>query len=293
MRACRYEPDLNPTYQEMARHYGVAVIPARPRKPRDKAKVENAVLLVERWILARLRNRTFFSLAELNQAIWALLKSLNSRPLRVLKVSRQELFESLDKPALKALPNERFEHATWGRARVNIDYHVEIGGHYYSVPYQLVSKEVDTRVTAATVECFRKGQRVAVHAKSLARGRHTTLAAHMPKAHQAQAEWTPQRLVRWASEVGASTASMVAEIMGSRAHPQQGFRPCLGLLRLGKRYGNDRLEAACARALAIRATSYRSVKSILAHALDAQPLAAPPKAEVIDHCNIRGAEYYR
>ena len=293
VRACRYEPDLNPTYQEMARHYGVAVIPARPRKPRDKAKVEAGVVLVERWILARLRHRVFFSLAELNQAIWSLLKNLNSRPLRVLRVSRQELYESLDKPALKALPSERFEHATWGRARVNIDYHVEIAGHYYSVPYQLVGKEVDTRVTAATVECFCKGQRVAVHAKSLARGRHTTLTAHMPKAHQAQAEWTPQRLVRWASEVGASTASMVAAIMGSRAHPQQGFRPCLGLLRLGKRYGNDRLEAACTRALAIRATSYRSVKSILTHALDAQPLTAPPSAEVITHCNIRGAEYYR
>jgi transposase len=293
LRACRYEPDLNPTYQEMARHYGAAVIPARPRKPRDKAKVESGVLVVERWILARLRNRTFFSVAELNQAIRGLLEDLNARPMRVIKVSRRELFESLDKPALKALPPERFEFATWGKARVNIDYHVEIEGHYYSVPYQLVRKEVDIRVSAATVECFFKGQRVAAHGRSFVKGRHTTLAEHMPKAHRAQAEWTPERLVRWASQTGESTAALVAAIMGSRAHPQQGFRPCLGLLRLGKRYGNDRLEAACARALVVQAISYRSVKSILEHGLDARPLAAPVTAEVIDHCNIRGAEYYR
>lgn len=293
LRACRYEPDLNPTYQEMARHYGVAVIPARPRKPRDKAKVESGVLVVERWILARLRNRTFFSVAELNQAIRGLLENLNTRPMRVFNASRRELYKSLDRPALKALPGERFEFATWGKARVNIDYHVELQGHYYSVPYQLVRKEVDTRVSAATVECFFKGQRVAAHARSFVKGRHTTLTEHMPKAHQAQAEWTPERLVRWASEVGESTAAVVAAIMGSRAHPQQGFRPCLGLLRLGKRYDNTRLEAACARALAVQATSYRSVKSILEHGLDARPLAVPVRAEVIDHRNIRGAEYYR
>lgn len=292
-RACWYEPDLNRTYQDLAEHYGTAIIPARPRKPRDKAKVESGVLVVERWILARLRNVTFFSVAELNRAIRGLLEGLNNRPLRVIKVSRRELFERLDKPALKALPSEQFEIAAWGKARVNIDYHVELEGHYYSVPYQLVRKEVDTRVTAATVECFFRSLRVAAHARSFSRGRHTTVVAHMPKAHQAHLEWTPERLVRWASETGGSTAAVVAAIMGSRAHPQQGFRPCLGILRLGKRYGNERLEAACARALAVNATSYRSVKSILEHGLDARPLVAPATTEVIDHHNIRGAEYYK
>lgn len=292
LKSCWYEPDLNRTYQALAEHYGTAIIPARPRKPRDKAKVESGVLLVERWILARLRNLTFFSVAELNRAIRGLLAELNGRPLRVIKRSRRELFERLDRPALKALPGERFEYAEWGTARVNIDYHVELAGHYYSVPYQLVRKEVDIRVTAATVECFFRGQRVASHARSSVRGRHTTVKAHMPKAHQAYAEWTPERLVRWASETGGATAALVAAIMGSRAHPQQGFRPCLGILRLGKRYGSDRLEAACERALAVHATSYKSVKSILEHGLDGRPLAAPARAEVIDHRNIRGAEYY-
>jgi transposase len=293
-RACRYEPDLNPTYHEMARYYGTAVIPARPRKPRDKAKVETGVLLVERWVLACLRNRTFFSLAELNVEIRRLVAKLNERPMRVMKVSRRELFECFDRPALKALPGERFEFAEWGKARVNIDYHVEVEGHYYSVPYQLVRKEVDVRVSASTVECFLKGRRVAAHVRSRVRGRHTTVREHMPVAHQAQAEWTPQRLVRWAGEIGPSAAAVVEEIMGTRAHPQQGFRPCLGLLRLGKRYGNDRLEAACARALVIRSASYRSVKSILEKRLDEQPLlVAPVAADVIEHQNIRGPEYYR
>ncbi len=293
-RACRYEPDLNPTYHEMARHYGTAVIPARPRKPRDKAKVESGVLLVERWVLACLRNRTFFSLAELNAEMRGLLAKLNDRPMRALKVSRRELYESLDRPSLKALPEERFEFAEWGKARVNIDYHVEVEGHYYSVPYQLVRKEVDVRVSASTVECFFRGKRVAAHVRSRKRGHHTTVREHMPPAHQAQAEWTPQRLVRWAREVGPSAAAVVEQIMGSRAHPQQGFRPCLGLLRLGKRYGNDRLEAACARAVLIRSASYRSVKSILETRLDEQPLlVAPAASDVIEHQNIRGPEYYR
>ncbi len=293
-RACRYEPDLNPTYNEMARHYGTAVIPARPRKPRDKAKAESGVLLVERWVLASLRNRTFFSLADLNAEMRRLLSKLNDRPMRVLKVSRRELYESLDRPALKALPQERFEFAEWGKARVNVDYHVEVGGHYYSVPYQLVRKEVDVRVSATTVECFLKGRRVAAHVRSGKRGHHTTVREHMPAAHQAHAEWTPQRLVRWAGEVGPSAAAVVEAIMSARAHPQQGFRPCLGLLRLGKRYGNDRLEAACARALLIRSASYRSVKSILETRLDEQPLpTAATGNDVVEHHNIRGPEYYQ
>ncbi|HQT95538.1 MAG: IS21 family transposase [Acidobacteria bacterium 37-71-11] len=293
-RACWYEPDLNPTYHEMAQYYQTAILPARPRKPRDKAKVEAAVLLVERWILARLRHRTFFSLSELNAEIVRLVALLNSRPMRVLRVSRRQLYETLDRPALQPLPAERYEYAEWRHARVAIDYHVEVATHYYSVPYQLVGQQVDVRVSAATVECFLRGKRVAAHARSAVRGRHTTVAAHMPRAHQAQAAWTPERVVRWAGQAGPSVAALVAAIMGSRAHPQQGFRPCLGLLRLGTRYGESRLEAACARALAIGGISYRSVKSILEHELDRQPLAvAPTVGPLVVHPNIRGAEYYR
>jgi transposase len=293
-KACRYEPDLNPTYQEMARHYGIAVIPARPRKPRDKAKVEAGVLLVERWVLACLRNRVFFSLAELNTEIRRLVDKLNGRPMRVLKRSRRELYEALDRPMLNALPDERFEYAEWGKARVNIDYHVEVDGHYYSVPYRLVRKEVEVRLSTKTVELLFASKRVAAHVRSFRRGHHTTVREHMPPAHQADAEWTPERLVRWARGAGPSVAAMVAEIMGSRPHPQQGFRPCLGLLRLGKRYGGARLESACARALHIRSASYKSVKSILEKKLDQQPLPSPPRAKrVVEHSNIRGAEYYQ
>ena len=292
-QAHRYEPDLNPTYQEMAVHYGVAVVPARVRKPRDKAKVEVGVQVVERWILACLRHRTFFSLADLNPAIRALLVDLNCRPFKKLPGSRQHLFESLERPALKPLPSVPYEYAEWKKARVNIDYHVEVEGHYYSVPYQLVRQQVDVRLTANCVECFYKGQRVSSHRRSSLKGRHTTLTEHMPKAHQHYLEWTPERLVRWAQTTGPATAQVVATILTSRPHPQQGFRSCLGIMRLGKTYGQDRLEAACQRALALEACAYRSIESILKHGLDRHPLSAqrvsPP---VINHPNIRGPEYY-
>jgi transposase len=293
-KACRYEPDLNPTYADLAGHYGTAVMPARVRKPRDKAKAESGVLQVTRWILAALRKRRFFSLGELNEAIWKLLDDLNSRPLKALKVSRKELFETLERPVLKPLPSQRFEYGVWTKARVAPDYHVEVDGRFYSVPYQLVKKQIDVRATAVTVECFFKSKRVAAHRRGLRKGCHTTIPEHMPKAHQAYLEWTPQRLVRWAESIGSCTAQVVAEIMTSRPHPQQGFRSCLGLLRLGKSFGNDRLEAACERALAIRSASYKSVKSILKNNLDQQPLLlTPAEPEVIDHDNIRGPRYFQ
>ena len=291
--ACYYEPDLNPTYHEMAVHYGTAVLPARKRKPRDKAKVEAGVLLVERWILARLRHRTFFSLAELNAEIRQLLEHLNTRLFQKLEGSRCTLFESLDRPALNPLPPTRYEFAQWKRAKVNIDYHVEVLGHYYSVPYQLERARVDVRVTRSAVEILHEGRRVAAHVRSFRKGQHTTDPAHRPKSHQKHVEWTPSRILRWAEQTGPNTAALADQIMKARPHPEQGYRSCLGLLRLGERYGKQRLEAACERALRVKATSYRSVQSILQRGLDQLPaeeqaLLALPQ----NHDNIRGAHYY-
>jgi len=292
-KACRYEPDINPTYQGMASHYGVAVLPARVRKPRDKAKAESGVLLVERWILARLRKRTFFSLAELNQAIAHLLKQLNDRPFKKLPGSRRELFEKLDRPALRPLPPDPYEYAEWRQARVNIDYHVEVGSHYYSVPHQLVGKRLDLRVTERTVECFHRSQRVASHLRSRQRGRHSTVADHMPKGHRQYLEWTPERLLRWAGKIGPSAQELAKLIMDSRPHPQQGFRAVMGIMRLAKTYGEQRLEDACRRALDIRAVSFKSVQSILKNGLDRKPLPRQPAtSQPIDHQNIRGSLYY-
>jgi len=274
-RAHRYEPDLNPTYQEMAAHYGVAV------------------LLVERWILAQLRHLTFFSLTELNQAIAQRLAELNRRPFKKLPGSRQTWFETLERPALQPLPDTPYDYAEWKKARGNIDYHVEIEGHYYSVPYQLVKQALDVRIGAQVVECLYQGKRVASHRRAHRKGHHTTVAEHMPRAHQQYAQWTPQRLVRWAQQSGAATARVIEAILASRPHPQQGFRSCLGILRLGKTYGDARLEAACQRALVLGALSYRSIESILKRGLDRTLLPEPaPAAGIIDHPNIRGPEYY-
>ncbi len=290
---CRYEPEVNRTYAELADHYGVAVVPARVKKPRDKAKAESGVLQVERWILARLRNQRFFSLRELNASIAELLPELNGRPLKVLRISRRELYEQVDRPALKPLPAGPYEMSEWKKVRVAPDYHVEFEGHYYSVPYQLIKKQLDLRATAKTVEVLDRGKRVAAHRRNPSRGRHTTTPEHMPKAHQAYLEWTPPRLIRWAGKTGYSTAELVETIMLSRSHPQQGFRACLGLMRLGEIYGAERLEAACRRALAIEGLSYKSVKSILKNGLDSEPLPEPTESAPIEHDNVRGAGYYR
>jgi transposase len=289
---CFYDPELNRTYQDLAEHYGTAILPARVRKPRDKAKVEAGVQGVERWLLARLRNRRFFSLAELNAALWELLAEYNLRPFQKLDGCRQSLFEQLDRPALRPLPAQPYEYAEWRRARVNIDYHIEVDHHYYSVPYQLVHQEVEVRLTRATVEILHRGQRVASHVRSSLRGRHTTIAEHMPRQHREYLEWSPSRLTRWAKSIGPATAAVVEQILASRAHPAQGYRTCLGILRLS-RPDAARLEAACARALQLQALSYRSIASILKHGLEAQPLPAPlPSASPISHAHIRGAAYY-
>jgi transposase len=295
-RSCRYEPDLNATYRELAEHYGAVIIPARVGKAKDKAKVESGVLQVERWILAPLRHHTFFALTDLNEAMAKQLEILNNRPFEKLEGTRKSLFESLDKPALKPLPAPRFTFAQWSQSKVNIDYHIEVDHHYYSVPYQLIHERLDVRLTDVTVEVFFKNRRVALHRRSYLKGKHTTLPEHMPKAHQKYLEWTPSRLIRWAGQIGPHTQNLVRLILESRPHPEQGYRSCLGLLRLEKRYSIERLEAACARALAFKAYSYKNVESILKKGLDQQPLVtALPQTHLplLEHENLRGREYYQ
>ena len=289
----RYEPDLNPTYQDLAEHYGFAIVPARVGRARDKAKVEAGVLLVERWILAALRNRTFFSLAELNAAIAELLERLNARPFKKLPGSRRELFESLERPLLQPLPVEPYVFAQWKKVRVNIDYHVEFERHYYSVPYTLARKQLQLRYTANTVECLYRGERVASHVRSHLRGRHTTVAEHMPEKHRRMGEWSPERFTRWAEKIGPATAALIARVLGARRHPEQSYRTCLGILRLAKSYGEARLEAACQRALVLGAQSVRSVESILKHRLDEQPLDDAQQSLLpAEHENLRGSSYF-
>lgn len=293
-RAHRYEPLLNETYVEMAAHYGVTVLPARVRRPRDKAKAEVGVQIVSRWILARFRHQQFFSLTELNREIARLLEQLNARRFRKLQGCRRSLFESLDRPLMKTLPAAPYVFAEWKRARVHVDYHIENDRHYYSVPYSLVGQELDVRVTATTIEAFQRGNRIASHARSHVKGRHTTLPEHMPKAHREYAEWTPTRLIQWAAQTGPATAKMIEHIMAARAHPQQGFRSCLGIMRLSKSYGAQRLEAACLRALRLGASSYRSIESMLRQGLDRSPEAAHQEPAVpMAHENVRGRDYYQ
>jgi transposase len=293
---CRYEPDLNATYRELAEHYGAVIIPARVAKPKDKAKVESGVLQVEHWVLAPLRNRTFFSLSELQEAIAEKLEALNNRPFQKLQSTRRILFETLEKPLLKPLPVHPYVFAEWKCARVNIDYHIEVDHHYYSVPYPLVHEKLDVRFTDTSVEVFSKGRRVASHRRSYRQGAHTTLREHMPKSHQRYLEWTPSRLIRWAGQIGPHTQNLVACILENRPHPEQGFRSCLGLLRLRKTYSPERLEAACARALQMKAYSYKNVDSILKNGLDRQPLtpaSSQTPLPLLEHENLRGREYYQ
>ena len=295
-KACRYEPDLNPTYNDLAAHYQVAVLPARPRKPRDKAVVENAVQVVQRWIVAALRKRTFFSLDELNLAIAELLIALNNKPFHKREGTRASQFAAFDKLALRPLPAERYEIGEWRKLKVDLDYHVSAGGHFYSVPYQLVGKQVDIRLTNTAVEVFHEGLRVASHARSYVRDRATTVAEHRPKAHRQYLEWTPSRLLSWADAAGPQTAELFRQILAAKPHPEAGYRACLGLVRLGGKYTTARLEAAAARALHFGAYSLSRVESILKHHLESEPLPdsapATPAPPVLEHSNIRGAAYF-
>ena len=291
-KACFYDPAINRTYADMAAHYDTAIIPARPRKPKDKAKVEAAVLLAERWIVARLRNRRFFGLDELNAAIRPLLNQLNGKLSRHLGASRRDLFEQLDKPALKPLPAEPYVYAEWKQCRAGLDYHVDVGRHYYSVPHQLLKQKLWVRITTRTIEVFFEGKRVASHARTSGNRQHSTHREHMPPNHRFRADWTPERIRRQAARIGPNTEAFVEVVMRCRRHPEQGFRTCLGVIRLAKTFGRDRLEAACERALTINARSYSSLHSILKNGLDRAPRTPATDEPAITHPNIRGADYF-
>lgn len=291
-KADRYEPELNPTYRSLAEHHGVAVIPARVRRPKDKAKVENAVLVAERWILAALRKHSFFSLGEVNAAVGPLAEKLNGKVMRRVKKSRRQLFEELDAPALKPLPARPWEYADWAKGKVGPHYHVEFKSHFYSVPYTLVGQYAEVRATATTVELLVKGVRVASHLRDDTPNKYTTVAEHMPKAHRDLAEWDPPRLIAWAKKVGPSCAALVEGIMSRRQYPQHGFNACQGVMSLRKNYDDARIEAACARAVKVNAFSYKSVKAILKNGLDAQRLEEPQNLPLPLHENIRGSKYY-
>lgn len=293
IRACFYEPQINRSYAEMAAHYGTAILPARPYKPRDKAKVEGAVLLVQRWIIARLRNRRFFSLEELNAAIRDEVARLNARVSRHLGASRQQLFETLDRPAMQPLPPEPFVHADWRQTTVGLDYHVRLEGHHYSVPHDLLGQKLWARLTACTVEIFRAGKRVACHRRAAPGDTGaTTLNEHRPASHRRHAETTPDQLRERAARIGPATAILIDVILRDRPHPEQGFRSCLGILRLARSYAPERVEAACDRALAINTRTMASVKSILINRLDGRPPDRPAEATPITHANIRGAKFF-
>lgn len=295
-KAHRYDPITNETYQDLANHYSVAIIPARARAPKDKSKVEVGVQGIQRWLLAPLRHCTFFSVVEINAALEPLLKAYNERPFQQLPGSRVSQYMTIDKPALKPLPSARYCFAEWKHARAGIDYHVAIEKHYYSIPYRYLKEVIDVRVSDRTIECFFKGKRIASHQRSFRLG-HTTLIEHMPKAHQEFVEWTPERLHSWAIRIGVNTAKLIDEVINLQKIPQQAYRSCLGILRMGKRYGNDRLENAAIRALQLGAFRYKSIESILQNGLDKQPLPLPASESraavtTIHHDNVRGPGYY-
>lgn len=292
-KACRYEPDVNPLYADMVSYYGTAVLPARPFKPRDKAKVEVGVQIIERWILARLRNHKFFSLAELNQEIRRLLHIVNNKHFKKLPGTRFSQFEAIDKPALKPLPTEPYIYSDFKKARLGIDYHVEVDSHYYSAPYQLIKEKLEVRMTENTIEIFHKNQRITSHVRSYKKGAHTTISEHMPPRHQKHMQWTPGRFLNWAKDIGPQTLSLTKHILEKKDHPEQGYRACLGLLNLVKIYNEQRLEAACKRAVYYHVFTRRCVTNILKEGLDKQPL---PENEVetkkLTHENIRGPSYF-
>jgi transposase len=291
---CRYEPDIQPTYEEMATYYGTAILPARVVKPRDKAKVEVGVQIVEERILAPLRNRQFFSLTEINQAIAPLLAELNARQMQGKDHSRADLFALIDQPALKPLPVRPYEIGLWSRARVHIDYHIAVDDRFYSVPYTLLKQEVEVRLSGAIVEIYHKGERIASHTVVTAKYGRSTQETHMPQSHKEHAGWTPARMLDWVAKSGPCTRQVGESILSSHAHPQQGFRSCLGLIRLSNSYGVERTEAACRKALAIRSANYKVVKTILANNVDKQPDKHIEATVVpVEHQNIRGADYYR
>lgn len=292
-KACRYEPKINQTYADLAQHYGTAILPTRPYKPKDKAKVENAVLVVERWILAKLRHHTFVGLSELNLAIRSLLHELNHRAFKQLPGTRASQFAAIDQPALNSLPSRPYTFATFQDARVHIDYHIQVEKHHYSVPHALLKQLLNIRLTATTLECFYQGQRIASHHRSYQKNGYTTLPEHMPTSHQKYVDKSPAKFLTWANHIGPSTHQVIEHMLKQFVHPEQSYRACLGLLTSAKRYNKRRLEAACQRAIAIGSPKRHSVLSILKHGLDLQPLSPPTAhAFIKQHENIRGASHY-
>lgn len=290
--ASRYEPEINQSYRQLAEHYGVAVIPARAYRPKDKAKVENGVLNVSRWILARLRDQKFFSLDELNESIWNLLEDYNDKKMQGLSQSRKMLFEDIEKSALKALPMKKFELACWKKAKANIDYHIVLEKCFYSVPYKLRGKELQVRYTDSCVEVFYQSKRVASHRRLFKEKSTSTIKEHMPAGHREYSDWSPSRIINWARRIGPFCALVCQKIMEDREHPELGFRSCLGIIRLEKKYSKERLENACKRALKIGGLTYKSISSILTKGLDHQELEESSEME-IKHENIRGSDYYQ
>jgi transposase len=292
-KACWYDPEINPSYLELAGHFGAAVLPTRPGHPRDKAAVEAAVQVVERWVLAPLRKHRFFELATLNAAIRARLSEVNGRPFRGLAVSRADLLKD-ERSALLPLPANHYELARFKAAKISIDYHVEFDDHYYSAPFRLARQEVEVRATRSTVEILHKGQRVASHVRSYSKTqRYVTDPSHMPVAHREHLEWTPTKLIAWGQSISPAVGEVVESILHTRPHPEHGYRACLGLKRLAKRYGHERLGAACARALAMRSPGYRTVADILKNGMDRVPTKpCPVPTPAIEHENVRGAQYY-
>jgi transposase len=292
----RYEALLNPSYRELASHYNTCVIPARSRKPRDKAKVEAAVLVAQRWILAVLRHRTFYHLDELNEAISQLLAKLNDRVMRHVKQSRRQIYERLDRPALKPLPARPYEYAEWKKVGVNIDYHISFDDHFYSAPYTLVGEKLWCRATYRTIELIHKGKRIASHPRSFEKYGYSTLPEHRPASHRAHLEWTPSRLIDWGKSVGPHTGAVIDHVIRSKPHPEQGYRSALGILRLSNKFGADRLERACERALQIRSPNYQTIKTMLKQRMEAAPQPGQTRAQDgtadLGAVNVRGRRYY-
>lgn len=293
-KSCRYEPGIQRSYAEMARHYGTAIVPARPYKPRDKAKAEVGVQVAQRWILGRIRNQTFFSLGELNRRIAELLEELNSRPMKKLGgVTRRELFERYDRPVLRALPSEAYEIAEWDEATVNLDYHVEHEKHWYSAPYMIAQESVWVRATATTIELFFRDDRVASHARSREQYRHTTDPAHMPEAHRRHSAGV-DGVLAWGASIGPMTEAMVRRLIEGNPVREQGWRSARGLQRVGEKYGAERTELACERALRLGARSYKIVANMLKLGREREPLPGdePVATPAIQHENLRGPDYY-
>ncbi len=291
-KASFYDPEINRTYGAMAAHYSIGVLPARPYKPRDKAKVEAGVRFAQSWILGRLRQQTFFSLAECNAAIAHAMQRMNERPMRKLGVSRRELFEQIERDALQSLPDEDWEFAEWRRARINLDYHIEVHDFLYSVPYKLIRAEVDVRVTARMIEIFHRGARVGVHQRRYMGARHGTDPDHMPASHRHYADWTPERFRRWAGKIGPSTEGLIAAVLASRKHPEQGFRTCLGILKLYRGVDAERAEVVSARALELGAFASNAVASLLASKRGKPAAKDGAQTTLFDHANLRGPGYY-